>query len=60
VLKLVARFARGEHDPDRLRKQAPSDKRQRQRRRLINPLSIIHNAQQRTLFSHLRDQAQHP
>jgi len=53
VLKFVTRFARGEHDPNRLRKQPPSGKRQRQRRRLINPLSIVHNTQQRTLLSHL-------
>jgi len=60
VLKLLARFSRREHDPNRLRKQAPSDKRQRQRRRLIKPLRVIHNTQQRTRISHLRDQAQHP
>ena len=33
--KLLARLAGGEHDPHRLRQQAPGDERQRQRRGLI-------------------------
>ena len=50
VLKLLARLARGEHDPDRLRQQATGDKRQRQRRSLIQPLRVIDDTQQRTLL----------
>ena len=59
VLQLLARLARGEHDPDRLGQQAPGHERQRQRRRLIQPLSVVDDAQQRALLGHLREQAQH-
>ena len=58
--ELLARLARGEHDPDRLGQQAPGDEGQRQRRRLIQPLRVIDDAQQRTLLGHLREQAQAP
>ena len=59
VLKLLARLARGEHDPDRLGQQAPGHEGQRQRRGVIQPLRVIDDAQQRTLLGHLREQAQH-
>ena len=59
VSKLLPRFTRGEHDPDGLRQQAPGDKRQRQRRGLIQPLRVIDDAQQWTLFGRGREQAQH-
>ena len=55
VPELLARLARGEHDPDRLRQQAPGDERERQRRGLIQPLRVIDDAQQRTLLGRLRD-----
>ena len=57
--KLLAGLARGEHDRNRLRQQATCDKRQGQRRRLIQPLRVIDHTQQRTLLGHLREQAQH-
>ena len=59
VLKLLARFTRGEHDPDRLGQQPPRHEGQRQRRGLIQPLRVIDDTQQRTLLGHLREQAQH-
>ena len=59
VPKLLARFTCSEHDPDRLGQQPPSHERQRQGRRLIQPLRVIDDAQQRTLLGHLREQAQH-
>ena len=55
----LARLARGEHDPDRLRQQATGDEGQRQRRGLIQPLRVVDDTQQRTLLGHLREQAQH-
>jgi hypothetical protein len=58
VLKLLPAFTGREHDRDRLRLQATSDEGQRQRRRLIEPLSIVHDAEQRTVIAHLRHQAQ--
>jgi hypothetical protein len=57
VLKLVARLTRGEHDPNRLSKETPGDKGQRQRGGLIQPLRVIDDAQQRALLRHLREQA---
>ena len=59
VLELLAGLARGEHDPDRLRQQAPRDERQRQRRGVVQPLRVIDDPQQRTLLRRLRQQAQH-
>ena len=53
------RLADREHDPDRLRQQATGDEGERQRRRLIEPLRVIHETQQRTFLGHLRQQAQH-
>jgi hypothetical protein len=58
VLKLLPVLADREHDPDRLRLQATGDEGQRQRRRLIEPLSIVDDAEQRTVIAHLRHQAQ--
>ena len=60
VLKLSAGLARREHDADRLRQQATGDERQRQRRRLIEPLGVIDDAQQRMPLGILCEQAQHP
>ena len=58
VLKLLARFARGEHDPDRFGQQPSRHEGQRQRRGVIQPLRVIDNAQNRTLLGSLRQQAQ--
>ena len=56
--KLLPRLPCGKHDRDRLRQQPTSDKRQRQRRGLIQPLRVIHDTQQRPVIRHLREQAQ--
>ena len=44
VPKLVARFARCEHDPDRLRMQATRHEGDRQRRLFVDPLGVIDDA----------------
>jgi hypothetical protein len=44
VLELSAGYARREHDADRFCQQPTGDERQRQRRRLIEPLSIVDDA----------------
>ena len=44
---------------DRLRQQATCNKRQGQRRSVIQPLRVIDDTQQRTLLGHLREQTQH-
>ena len=49
VLELLARLACGEHDPDRLRQQATGDEGERQRRRLVEPLRVVDDAQQRPI-----------
>jgi hypothetical protein len=59
VRKLLARFARREHEPNRLSQEAPSHKRQREPQGLIQPLSVIDDTQKRPLLGHLREQAQH-
>ena len=58
VLELLARLACGEDDPDRLRQQATGDEGERQRRRLVEPLRVVDDAQQRPIVGRLRDQAQ--
>jgi len=60
VLKLGAGLARGEHDADWLGQQAPGDECQRQRLRLIEPLHVINDTQQRTTLDILGEQGQHP
>ena len=60
VPKLLARLACCEHEPHRLSQQPASDERERQRRGLIQPLRVVDDAEQGTLLSHLRDQAQDP
>lgn len=59
MLKLVARFTCGEHDPDRLGLQPSRHEGQRQRRGVIQPLCVIHDTKQRPLVGHLREQTQH-
>ena len=60
VPKLLARLPCCEHEPHRLGQQPASDERERQRRGLIQPLRVVDDAEQGTLLSHLRDQAQDP
>ena len=57
--KLLARLSCREHETHRLGQQPASDERERQCRGLIEPLCVVHDAQQRVLFSHLRHQAEH-
>jgi hypothetical protein len=59
VPKFLAQLAGSEHDPDRLRQEATGDERERQHRRLIQPLGVIDDAQERSLLGHHREQAQH-
>jgi hypothetical protein len=59
VPKLLARIAGCEHERDWLSQQPASDERERQRRGMIQPLRVVNDAEQSTLLSHLRHQAQH-
>ena len=58
VPKLLARLPCREHESHRLGQQPASDERERQRRGLIQPLRVVDDAEQGTLLSDLRDQAQ--
>ena len=57
-LSSAAGLARREHDRDRLRQQPASDERERQRRRLVQPLRVVDHAEQRALLGRLREQAE--
>ena len=57
--KLLPHVARTEHDPDRLGQKPPRDKREVQRRCLVEPLRVVDNTQQRTLLGSVREQTQH-
>ena len=59
VPKLLARLTRGEHEPDRLGQQTARDERERERRGLIQPLRVVHDAQQRALLGRVGEQAEH-
>ena len=54
----VARLPRGEHEHDLLRQQAASHERERPRRRMVQPLRVIDNSQQRPLLGRLGQQAE--
>jgi hypothetical protein len=54
----VVDLAGGEHERDPLRQQAASDERKGPRRRMIQPMRVINNSQQRPLLSRLRQQAE--
>ena len=56
--QLVARLARREDQADRFRLQAARDEREDLRRGAIEPLLVIHQADQRLLLGHLGEQAQ--
>ena len=51
--------ARAEHEPDTFSKQPPRRKRERQRRRPIQPLRVIHDTQKGAFSRGLREQAQY-
>jgi hypothetical protein len=57
--QVIARNAGREDQANRLRRQTPCDKRQDLRGGAIEPLLVIHQADQRALPGHLRQQAQH-
>ena len=50
--ELLAGLARGEHEPDRLGQQPSGDEGERERRRLIQPLRVVDDAEQGTSFGH--------
>jgi hypothetical protein len=56
--QLIARSACREHQADRLCVQAARDERERLLRRAIEPLPVIHQADQRLLLGHSRQQGQ--
>ena len=49
----------GENERDRLRQEPPSHEREHLARRLIKPLGILDQADERSFLSHLRQEAQH-
>jgi hypothetical protein len=57
VPELLAGLAGGEHDPDRLRQQAPHDEPEREGGGVIEPLRVVDDAQQ--LLGLLREQPEH-
>ena len=56
--QVVARLPRREDQADRFRLQAARDEREDLRRGAIEPLLVIHQADQRPLLGHLGEQAQ--
>ncbi|MDT4933506.1 MAG: hypothetical protein QOK11_1398 [Pseudonocardiales bacterium] len=54
----VVDLARGEHECDLLRQQAASDERKRPHRRMVQPMRVINNSQQRSLFGRLGHEAE--
>ena len=57
-LVIVTGLTHREDHGDRLRQQAPCDERQRLRGDSIEPLRVIHEAEQRPLLRHIREQAE--
>ena len=57
-MPLAGRLAHGEHQPDRLRPQTARHERQRLRRRAVEPLRIVDDADQRPLLRRVGQQAQ--
>ena len=55
--QFVARHTRREHQAHRFRLQTPRNDREDLRRRAIEPLLVIHHADQRLLLGHLGEQA---
>ena len=54
-----ARLANREHDRHRLRQQPPRDEAEHLVRRVVEPLRVVHEAQQRALVGDRGQQAQH-
>jgi len=59
VPELLALLACCENEPYRLRQQTAGDEREGQRRGLIQPLRVVHDAQQGTFLGRLGHQAEH-
>ena len=57
-MPLAARLAHGEDQPDRLRTETARDERQRLRRGHVEPLRIVHDADERSLLRDVREQTQ--
>ncbi len=55
---LTTRFTRGQHQADRLGEQTPSDEGQRLRGNLVEPLRVVHEAEQRLLGRRVGQQAE--
>ena len=58
-MPLAARLAHGEDQPDGLRPQAARDEGQRLRRGGVEPLRVVHDADERSLGRDGREQTQH-
>ncbi len=58
-MPLAARLAHGEDQPDRLRTETARHEGQRLRGSRIEPLRVVHDADERTLFRNVRQQAEH-
>ena len=54
----VVDLARGEHERDLLRQQAASHERKRPRRRVVQPMCVINNREERPLLGRLGQQAE--
>jgi hypothetical protein len=57
--KLLARLTHREDDGDRLRAQPPRHERERLRRRPVEPLRVVDDAEQRPFTRRLREQVEH-
>jgi hypothetical protein len=58
-MPLAARLAHSEDQPDRLRTETARDEGQRLRGSRVEPLRVIHDADERSLFRNVRQQTQH-
>ena len=58
-MPFAAWLARGEHQPDRLRAQAAGNEGQRLRGSRVEPLGVVHDADERPLLRYICQQAQH-
>ena len=57
-MPLAARLAHGEHQPDRLRTETARDERQRLRRGHVEPLRVVHDADERSVFRDVGEQTE--
>ena len=58
-MPLAARLAHSEDQPDRLRTETARDEGQRLRGSRVEPLRVVHDADERSLFRNVRQQTQH-